>query len=110
MSVGIIDKLSETLKIVTSKELFADRLPVGGSFKETLAEVKAGNRVDDILGSSLQQDLQKLQMDLASGRKLSSSELLLYQIKVGQFGIRVELLSKVAESLLGTVRKFQQGQ
>lgn len=59
---------------------------------------------------SLHQDLQKLQKTILDGKKLDPRELLLYQIKAGQFSLNVELISKVGESLTATVRKFEQGQ
>lgn len=110
MSISGVAKLSETLGGLVSQAAKPDHPGSQVSFKETLEAVGGNQKVDAVMGGTLQRDIQMLQADLLTGRKLSASELLLYQIKVGQFGLRVELLSKVAEGLLGTVRKFQQGQ
>ena len=53
-------------------------------------------------------ELVTLQEKIIGAKQLSSQELLYYQIRASQFGMRVELLSKVGESALATVRKFQQ--
>jgi len=44
---------------------------------------------------------------VASGHNFVPRELLLYQIKASQLHLQVELVSKAAESMLATVRKFQ---
>ena len=56
------------------------------------------------------QEITELQQKLISGNKIPPKELLLYQIKAGQFGLRVELVSKVADSALSTARKLQGSQ
>lgn len=80
------------------------------SFNDVLEEIRNQPKLDSMLGLDLHRDINTLKADLMAGRKIAPAELLLYQIKVGQFGLRVELLSKVAEGFLSTVRKFQQGQ
>ena len=45
-----------------------------------------------------------------NGVSFSARELILYQIKAGRFGLGVEMLSRLAEGLMGTIRRFQQGQ
>lgn len=54
--------------------------------------------------------IRSMERDLASGKELSSKEILLHQIRAQHFHLRVELVSKVAESALATVRKFQNPQ
>ena len=58
---------------------------------------------------SIHEELVKLSHSIQSGKDISAKELLFYQIKAGQFGLQVELLSKVGESLSSTVRKLEQG-
>ena len=72
---------------------------------------KVGEEVskNDLFGLGLHQELTKVGQAIAGGRDLSARELLLYQVRAGQLGLRVELVSKVAESGLQTVRKLQQG-
>lgn len=70
------------------------------SFKEVLGTV----------GGGFHAELNHLQKNLISGAKVAPEKLLLYQIKVGQFGMRVELVSKIAESMLSTVRRLQSTQ
>lgn len=55
-------------------------------------------------------DLQTLQTQILSGKEFSPAELLRYQIVVSKFNLNVELVSKLAESLLASVRKLQNPQ
>ena len=55
-------------------------------------------------------ELLQVERVVASGKTLPLSDLINIQIKAGQFGLRVELLSKVAESATTTLRKLQSGQ
>lgn len=70
-------------------------------FKEVLENQKSNDMFADI---------QKTQKTLIEGKEISGKDLILYQIKVGQFSMRVELISKMAESAMGTVKKFQNPQ
>jgi hypothetical protein len=54
------------------------------------------------------QEILTLQTRLLGAKELSPKELIVYQVKASQFGLQVELLSKVSESIVATVRKFQQ--
>lgn len=51
--------------------------------------------------------MNQLSQRVLKGEHIGSKELLLYQIRAGQFGMRVELTSKVAESVSASVRKLQ---
>ena len=55
-------------------------------------------------------DLNEIQSSLLSDRKISSRELLMYQLKVGRFGLNVELVTKLAEGIVASVRKLEGGQ
>lgn len=74
----------------------------GGGFAGTLLDIgsKAWPKKDGL-------SLENLQQQLINAPELNPRQLLLYQIKVGQLGLRVELISKLAESATATVRKLQ---
>jgi len=56
---------------------------------------------------NLHTQLVQLQHKVAGGAPFTPRDLLLYQIRAGQLHLQVELVSKAAESMLATVRKFQ---
>jgi len=60
--------------------------------------------------SDLYQSVVDFEKAVAGGKAISPKELLVFQIRASQFGVHVELLSKVAESGLSTVRRLQQTQ
>lgn len=71
--------------------------------------ISEGNRPES-LGDKLWQGLDSMLKteDLMNpGNNFSPKELLLLQVKASSYHLRVELVSKAAESLLATVRKFQ---
>ena len=76
-------------------------------FKELFDKIAAAPSSKDPFSNSLHKELGALQQKALGGGAFDARELLLYQIKAGQFNMRVELVSKVAESLLGTLRKLQ---
>ena len=55
-------------------------------------------------------EIQALQQKVLNSNQLSPRDLLIYQIKVSQFGLHTELISKVAESASATMKKLQNGQ
>ena len=63
---------------------------------------------NDLIGNKAHQELVKLEERLLNTPQLSAKELLGLQLRVGAYGIRIELLSKLAESGLSTIRKFEQ--
>ena len=74
------------------------------SFGQELLEAK-----QEPLNSSrdLYQDLVQMQQQILKSKSVPAKDLILYQIKTAQFGLHVELLSKIGESALSTIRKFQ---
>ena len=68
-------------------------------------EPKFLDKLDQFLPKS--GDLQQIQAVIAKADKVNPAELLGYQIKASNYHLRVELVSKVAESALGTVKKLQ---
>ena len=55
-------------------------------------------------------DLATMQKGLESGKVFSPSELILFQVKASKLHLRVELVSKSAETVHATARRLQQGQ
>ena len=84
--------------------------PAGTSFKEALQHTNPSNPIDRIFGGAVHHDIQKLQAELVKGTTIPARDLLLYQMKLGFFNQRVELVSKLAESGMATMRKFQNQQ
>ena len=78
--------------------------------KLTFTEVLQGVRKSAETKTDLHAEIRELQQLLLSGRKIPPEKLLVYQIKAGQYGMRVELVTKLAESMLATVRRFQNSQ
>ncbi len=74
------------------------------NFAEVLKGVSQGGGQDNIHA-----DLVKLSYAIHSGKNISARELLFYQIRAGQFGLQVEMASKLGESLSSTIRKLEQG-
>ena len=56
------------------------------------------------------QDIDKIQKQLNTGIKFKPEQLLVYQIKAGRLHLRVELVSKVAESANTTAKRLQNSQ
>ena len=82
----------------------------GKNFGEVLQQKKdlktgAENKTADIYS-----EIQNMQKNLLNGKEFSGKDLIMYQIKAGQFNLRVELLSKVAEGMISSFRKFQNPQ
>lgn len=77
------------------------KAPEGPSFKE---------KFDSFVGREQFNEIQGLQKALESGKTIPARELLVYQVQLSALNQRVELLSKLGESAMGTVRKFQQQQ
>ena len=78
----------------------------GKSFKEVLHSIDSKAHSTKIPADPFQA-MNQLTERVLRGDKLNSRELLLYQVKAGQFGMHVELISKVAESGSASVRKLQ---
>lgn len=74
-------------------------------FEKVLEQVRKG--LADMLGNGSGGGSQLLDKLGSKGFKISPQELIVYQVRAGQFGLRVELLSKLAESAMSSIRKFQ---
>ena len=80
------------------------------SFDEVARSLSSKVTTEKLQNDSVFQQVQAVQSNIAAGKLVPYQELLLYQVRMGQLGLRVELLSKVAESVSSTVRKLQSGQ
>jgi len=79
--------------------------PSGGrGFKDVVQKLENKQAPD------MHKEIINLQKGLMEGREFSARELLVYQIKASQYHMRVELVTKLAESALATTKKFQSGQ
>ena len=78
------------------------------SFRDLFDKLSTRLESQDILGVSVHSQIQTTAKQIEAGKEMSTRELLLYQIRLGQLGLRVELLSKAAEAGLSTVRRLQQ--
>lgn len=105
--VALIGSISSISGKTNSLSVQKTAAPSGKSFGQSLENVRKSG--DQVLfpKTDFHKELVKLQQDLASGKKIPPRDLLLYQIKAGQFHLRVELISKSAETVLAAVRKFQ---
>lgn len=52
--------------------------------------------------------MKEISQAASSGKTFSPKELLMFQIKANEFGVHVELVSKVSESANASMRKLQQ--
>ena len=79
-------------------------------FAGVLERIRGAAGMDQLIGVRTHQEIGLLQKEIMAGKNFTARDLLLYQIKVGRFGLQVELLSKVAEGMMTAVRKLQGGQ
>lgn len=68
-------------------------------------DIKFLEKLDQFLPKS--KDILRIQSVIGKAENVSPGELLSYQIKASNYHLRVELVAKVAESALGTVKKLQ---
>lgn len=73
------------------------------------SEIKPEKSIAGKVWESLNQFLKPENIIQGTSKNIAPKDLLLLQIKASSYHLRVELVSKAAESLLATVRKFQNG-
>ena len=81
----------------------------GKSFGEWLTKPENQVRINEVVGTEAHQIIQKTARKIEGGARLSTRDLLLYQIRIHRFAARVELVSKAVESGMAAVRRFQNG-
>jgi hypothetical protein len=79
------------------------------SFKEVLSNLNEKIAWDRVFGVADHKALGDFRQRVTRGAHFTNQELLSFQIRAGEFGLRVELISKLADSLVGTAKKFEQG-
>lgn len=75
------------------------------SFSEILQQ-----KFDSVVGAKQFDEVRRFEHIIKDSGELKPRELIMYQVQASQFGLRVELLSRVGESLLNMAKKFQQAQ
>lgn len=73
---------------------------------------EAPNSLPNSAGTALTSvsSIEEFTQKVMAGVQFTSRELLLYQIRVGEFNLKVELVAKCAEAFNASLRKLQQGQ
>lgn len=99
--------LPQTVQVVGKIE--AAGLGSQGTFAKTFETIRSA-AFGDSGGMSLHSELSAFSDKILSGKAVPLADLMVYQIRAGQFGMRVELFSKLADSMLATMRKLQQPQ
>lgn len=85
--------------------------PAGGNFAELRSELETKNaQGSTLLGPDSFGQLGKVEQTLLAGGSLSSQQMLLMQLQATDAHMRVELLSKVAESAIATAKRLQNPQ
>lgn len=75
-----------------------------------VAKSEFAEKFEKVIGRDQFKQLKDLQNVLESGKSIPARELLVYQVRLSALNQRVELLAKLGESAMATVRKFQQQQ
>lgn len=88
----------------------AMQAPAAPGFDQVFDQIKKTVEQKDLFGTRLHGEITTLQARLQGGKGINAAELLTYQMKAQELGLRIELVSKVAESVLSTFRKLQHNQ
>ena len=82
---------------------------IGTSFQQVRQNLQV-EASPTLFGPDTGMQLRNLEHIAMSGGKLTPAQLITYQIKAGDFGLRVQLVSKVAESAVSTLKRLQNPQ
>jgi len=88
-----------TALTLTAKNAIEQPMLGGVSFEKILNAVQGKN--------DMHEALQKMSNKLLSQKEMAPRELLQYQLMANAFHVKVELVSKVAESASATLKKLQ---
>lgn len=86
--------------------ILMDKRPLASSQAAPSSYESVRQQVERALQTSGLKEIEQL----LSARAPAPRDLLMAQIKISAFHLKVELVSRAAESGLATLRKFQQGQ
>lgn len=76
-------------------------------FSEVLSRTKSEGVWSLVANPALFRELTALQQRVLQSKTIEPRDLLIYQVKASQFGLGIELLSKLAEAVSSSIRKFQ---
>jgi hypothetical protein len=83
----------------------------GVKFAELRAEMAAPKEsANALLGVDSFAELRKVQEAVVEGKQFTPQQLLSFQLKANDAHMRVELLSKIAESAIATAKRLQNPQ
>ena len=80
------------------------------TFEHVRSELSPPVKPAEIFGPEMSRQIDRVAEAAISGKEISPRELLAFQIRAGQFGLRVELISKMAESGISTLKRLQNPQ
>ena len=98
---GLKDLSAQTLSL--DPVVTPGKSPSGKGFNSVMQEVNSRSSGD------LHEAINAMEKQILSGKQISPSDLISFQMITSRFNMKVELISKVAESVSGTIKKFQQG-
>ncbi|MCO6430205.1 MAG: hypothetical protein J5J00_05040 [Deltaproteobacteria bacterium] len=99
--------LSQPIAAQQAEQLVGPSPAKHSTFQEIFKGLRDGPRG---LGLDSFSEIAQVQQRILSGQKLTPQELIIYQVRAGEYNLRVELVSKIAESVMATMRKFQSSQ
>lgn len=94
-------------KATTSSEIGAKS---NTTFKSLFDAVKSRQLESDLGFNSPLQQISKIKETLSSAEGMQPKDILVYQIQISELNLRVEMLSKAADSALAMTRKLQNAQ
>lgn len=98
-------KIGKIQAVKISKNAISPKIK-GTKGKESFKEI-----INRFLGDDKTlNDIDKIQKQINTGVKFKPEQLLAYQIRAGKLHLRVELVSKVAESANSTTKRLQSSQ
>lgn len=105
MRIASIDALQQQLSGPVTPR------PAGGDFAQVRSELESKSaKGSTMFGPDSFGELRKAEQTLLAGGSLSSQQMLLMQLKATDAHMRVELLSKIAESAIATAKRLQNPQ
>ena len=73
-------------------------------FSQVMEALRGGSELN------LHSEVTRMLEATEAGRSIPFADLIRFQVAAGQFGLRIELLSKTAESAVATARRLQSPQ
>ena len=96
--------LSPSVSNVKAASVGESAIAKGKQFSNVLQEARNEKVWSGLISSESFRDLRNLQNKILHSQLISPKDLILYQIKSSQFGLGIELVSKVAESVSASIR------